>query len=148
MLHWDIFASFKFYFTIGWSQRWNDTSKFDKLNELFKTCRSALLPFFRNIATRCFSVISTPIKISQFPKKNLIAPTSGIPKRFRTSKSVQNYKNERKNTKFKAKKTTCNMRTVTQKKLGLASFWHSYFLNSYWDRVTMLMIVIGAFLSM
>ena len=34
--------------------------------------------------------ISTPIKISQFPKKKLAAPTSGIPKRLRMSKSVEN----------------------------------------------------------
>ena len=33
--------------------------------------------------------ISTPIKISQFPKKNA-APTSGIPKRLSMSKSVKN----------------------------------------------------------
>ena len=40
-----------------------------------------------------FIAISTPIKISQFPKKIFTAPTSRISKCVRTSKSVKNCEN-------------------------------------------------------
>ena len=58
-----------------------------------------------------FIVISTPITISHFVLKNLVAPTSGIPKRVRMSKSVKNCENfigvyilrAKKNTRYKKK---------------------------------------------
>ena len=53
-----------------------------------------------------FIAISTPIKISQYFFKKLVAPTSGIPKRVRTSKSVKNCENFiGVNYLFKVKKT-------------------------------------------
>ena len=63
------------------------------VDDLYRMCGSVRPPFCRNIAPRHFIVISTPIKISHFVLKNLVPPTSGIPKRVRTSKSVKNCEN-------------------------------------------------------
>ena len=60
------------------------------VDELSRTCNSPCPPFFRNITPRYFHwhfYTDQDIAISE---KKLAAPTSGIPKRLRMSKSVKN----------------------------------------------------------
>ena len=91
MLHWDIFASFKFYFTVRWPQRRNDTLKFKKPSWVIQNvqkCVAAFIPKYSH-SEFLLAFLHRP-RYRNFPPKNLIAPTSGIPKRLRTSKSVEN----------------------------------------------------------
>ena len=63
------------------------------VDELSRTCNSPYPPFFRNITPRHFHWHFYTDQDIAISKKKLAAPTSGIPKRLRMSKSVQNYEN-------------------------------------------------------
>ena len=92
------------------------------VDELSRTCNSPCRPFFRNITPRHFTWhLYTDQDIAIYQKK-LSAPTSGIPKRLRMSKSVKNCGNVIYFYFHKAKKTP----GVYVKKFALA--------NGYNDR--------------
>ena len=98
MFYRDILTVFKFYSKVWWPQGRITHENLKKLDKLSRTCDSACPPFFRNIAPRHFTGISTPIKISQFPKKKNLPPqllgfqnASGCQNRLKITKILKEF---------------------------------------------------------